>query len=372
MQTSARYLVVWIAVAIPALGYGEQPSPVADLPDPASDHFVDLALVGQTLNDRNAELLADVTLQLAAGERVLGRTHKSGITARSLLQKAIRVALDARDEATLERLTKAAEAGGDQEWVAQIDNLKRLHGGSRDVDPARQITLDSVQPEVFALLQSVHRDLRTAELLRDATLLDNVEQRLASEQIPADQREGLGRLIKQARENLPKEQTPADASLQRLAASSRGWFEEATGIRTPVFIQDPTRPMRPRPDEGGYTDMWKIESGQPSQPPSVDGNGNIWSGSSVRGRRGQIVGRARLTYNAMGHAYWDATYRNQFGSVSSVRALGYDKNWGNAGRTNPGQSLTPEQARAILEWDELSRQGRTRPTLRSDFNKRPN
>jgi len=159
---------------------------------------------------------------------------------------------------------------------------------------------------------------------------------------------------------------PAGGGRGTRTSQTKGWFQEQTGVSTPRPIQalDPSH-ARPRPDQGGYTDMWANESqGGTPQPPFIDGNGNVWSGSAVRGQNGQILARAQLTFNAHGHAYWSTPYQNQWGVAGSVRAPGYDRQFGGGGSANGG--------RALLEWDALNRQGATRPTLMSTMPRRGN
>ena len=149
-------------------------------------------------------------------------------------------------------------------------------------------------------------------------------------------------------------------------SQSKGWVQDSTRITTPKPIQslDPSR-VWPRPDEGGYTGMWDIESrGGNPQPPFIDANGNVWSGSGVHGQQGQLVGRAQLSYNAHGQAFWSSSFRNQWGSASAVRAPGHDRQWGGGAGASDAQRL--------LEWDALNHQGATRPTLMSTMPRRGN
>ena len=62
-------------------------------------------------------------------------------------------------------------------------------------------------------------------------------------------------------------------------------------------------------------------------PPHIDRDGDIWCGSGSGGRSGSAVGKAKLTYDHQGRAYWTSHYRNNYGQVTSpVRANSkYDK-----------------------------------------------
>src|SRR5262245_61010621 len=85
------------------------PLPAVVVDDPAFERYVDMEALAEAWEDRDAEALTDIGLQLAEGERVLLRSHK-GITAEQVLTVAARLAADQRDKKTLQRLSRAAEA----------------------------------------------------------------------------------------------------------------------------------------------------------------------------------------------------------------------------------------------------------------------
>jgi hypothetical protein len=99
--------------------------------DPAFDRLTDLALLGQALNGQDASLLTDAGLQLADAERVLERTHRSGITAHRVLEKATRLAAANGDKATLDRLGRAAERLSDRPLAALVDRARQLPAAAR-------------------------------------------------------------------------------------------------------------------------------------------------------------------------------------------------------------------------------------------------
>src|SRR5205085_2769670 len=78
-------------------------------------------------------------------------------------------------------------------------------------------------------------------------------------------------------------------------------------------------------------------------PPSIDGNGVVYSGSGAGGDVGTPVGRATIQFNQQGLAFWVANYSNVYGSAEPVRAPQYDRPAGNMnlggprpGTGNPG------------------------------------
>jgi len=54
-------------------------------------------------------------------------------------------------------------------------------------------------------------------------------------------------------------------------------------------------------------------------PPSMDANGNIWSGSSRADGKGKYVGKAKLAYGKSGKAYYVSNYTNSWGKVQPTQ-----------------------------------------------------
>jgi len=195
----------------------------ADLSDPAFDAYVDPALLGRAWADHDPALLADAGLQLAEGERVLMRTHKSGIDAEALLELAVKVAADKHDKATLDRLAKAAERQDRKALAGRVAAALKLAGQARSLDPALMISVEDVTPEDFVLFQQNLHDIQDARIAGDRKGLDGVERGLPDlkDRLPAAQIETLKKLASEARSALPADDAPLEAKSDKLLTALR-------------------------------------------------------------------------------------------------------------------------------------------------------
>jgi len=191
--------------------------------DPAFDRYLDLELLERAWSDKNAPLLADVGLQLAEGERVLFRTHKS-VTSDQVLAMAIRTAMERRDVKTLTRLAKAAEALNKAELRAQANGALRLASTSRDADPALALPAERTSPEEFLLLRDTLERIVDAKVMGDVEAL-NILIQLAPKMdgISEAQRKNLVKTATAARDALPKDAgiDPAAETIGKLLEESR-------------------------------------------------------------------------------------------------------------------------------------------------------
>ena len=192
--------------------------------DKAFDQHVDLRLVSDALSTRNASLLTDVALQLAEGERVLLRQHKSGVTSQGLLEKAAKLAIDGQDKTTLDRLMRAAETLQQEDLVQQLATAEKIGGASRATNPALTVSLDSLDLNAVIVIKRLFDAIREAELMGDHHLLDDVESQLKDATDVTDaQRAAIEQLVKQTREAMPPPGTAEDDPIAKLSAASRGW-----------------------------------------------------------------------------------------------------------------------------------------------------
>src|SRR3954447_19886394 len=78
-----------------------QPVPLVDvteLPaDPAFDMYIDLDLLADAWEDKNAPLLTDLGLAMAEGERILQRPRR-GLTAADVFSGAIKTAAELKNQ----------------------------------------------------------------------------------------------------------------------------------------------------------------------------------------------------------------------------------------------------------------------------------
>ena len=97
--------------------------------DPGFDRYVDLALLCQAWDDKDALALSDFALQLREGERILLRPHR-GLSSQQLLQEAARIAAQTQQTEALKRLRKVADTIGSTELKAKLAGAEKLAGRS--------------------------------------------------------------------------------------------------------------------------------------------------------------------------------------------------------------------------------------------------
>ena len=125
-----------------------------ELRDAGFDRYVDLALLCKAWDEKNASVLADVALQFREGERVLLRPHR-GFSSQQLLEEAARIATETKQTEALQRLRKIVEATGSTELKAKLAGAEKLAGEARASDPALQVSIAEMTPDVFAELWEI-------------------------------------------------------------------------------------------------------------------------------------------------------------------------------------------------------------------------
>ena len=96
-----------------------------------------------------------------------------------------------------------------------------------------------------------------------------------------------------------------------------GWLKRASGGR--ISTPKPIRNIAPKglsftPRENSPSYIQVVT------PPSIDANGNVYSGSGSGGSRGRYVGKATIVRNSRGQAYWRSSYSNRYGRAQTRRA----------------------------------------------------
>src|SRR5262249_16162160 len=137
-----------------------------ELRDPAFDRYVDLAQLGQALDSGNAGLVTDLALQLAEGERVLQRSHKS-LSSTRVLKLAIRLAAEKKDTPALDRLRKLVKTRGDKDLEAWFSRVQTLAAGSRKPGSGWLESVEQLDTETLLMLKSYLDRIRQAKLLGD-------------------------------------------------------------------------------------------------------------------------------------------------------------------------------------------------------------
>lgn len=182
---------------------------------------LDISLVGAAIRSRDSALLADLSLQLAEGERVLQRQHVSGVTSADLLKIAVRLAADNRDQQTLERLMKSADRFEGHHLSDQIASLAKLGANSRSPAQSLNIALDALDLDTFVWLKSLLREIEEADLIGDPNLLDGIEWKLNDAAGLSDsQRDALVESVSSIRQSIANGQA-SPPPIARLVAASR-------------------------------------------------------------------------------------------------------------------------------------------------------
>lgn len=210
------------------------------------DRYVDIHLVARAWKNLDAALLTDLALQLAEGERILHRPHKSAITSEKVFKLAAKAAAETKDKASLERLEKVAEAREDKELKTLVAAVRKTLGESRAADPAANVSVENVSAEQFAELRSTAREIKSLELAGDARGLEEMEKQLQeSNRIDEGQKQYLLKLTAAARAAVGEKTDPLAVTLKKLAGESRG-------------VKSNRKEVRARIEEDGWTVVWGI------------------------------------------------------------------------------------------------------------------
>ena len=146
---------------------------VTDVIDPAFDRYVDLALLAPAVEQEDAGILTDLALQAAFGESVLERSHKA-VTSSELASLALKVALESKDDKSLDRLVKLAEKSGNKDLKTQIEMQRKLTSASRAV-PAAMVSLDQMSVEGLKDFKDYSADIKLALRLGDRWKLEEIK-----------------------------------------------------------------------------------------------------------------------------------------------------------------------------------------------------
>jgi uncharacterized membrane protein len=195
-----------------------------NLRDPGFDHYVDLALLCKAWDEKNASALADVALQFREGERVLLRPRR-GFTSQQLLDEAARIAAETKQAEALQRLRKIAETTGSTDLKAKLASMEKLAGPARAADPALQVSIAEMMPQVFAEVWEYFHAIQDAGLTGDTATLKEIQDDLANNtRIPEKQKKYLQKLLQERQATmaaLPESQKQLSQALDKLSDSSR-------------------------------------------------------------------------------------------------------------------------------------------------------
>lgn len=216
--------------------------PEDDLHDAAFDRYVDIHMVADAVDALDASLLTDAGLQLAEGERILGRPHKA-IGSDELLELAAKIAVEGQEKEPIARLKEAAAVLKKKGLAEFIENAEKIGGSSRSIGGGLMVPIDRLRSGCGLLLQEYVDAIRRARLLKNLDSLKRIAEGLDGEaDLPDEHREYLEKILQEAKAATEKTADGSANSLSKLAAASRGWFSDATGIRTP----EPIRKIAPK------------------------------------------------------------------------------------------------------------------------------
>jgi hypothetical protein len=175
----------------------------SDLDDPAFARHVDLLLLGTAWDNHDAALITDIGLQLAGGERILMRPHKE-LKSDSLLEFATHVAGDRKDNVTLLRMKKVAEARKDQRLEALV---ARCTAQAETVDDHPMgNAIEDMSSASLDMHKSAIRKIRSARLAGKGSELDYLDKYFDQQRIlHKSQKEHIDKELAKARGNLQKE-----------------------------------------------------------------------------------------------------------------------------------------------------------------------
>ncbi|MCA9009418.1 MAG: hypothetical protein KDB01_06710 [Planctomycetaceae bacterium] len=255
-----------------------------DLSDPTFERHVNPGLIGLALSSGDTVLLADVALQWTEAEHVLNRLHRSGVTARFLVEKAARLAAKTGDKATLARLARASELTKHADLASQIAAIEKLDRNSRVTEPEWTIDVNGVDSETFGRIRQIRDDIQSAALTSDLVRLRNIASELKTASLPDAAATHLSSLVGQAIESVDTDAAPADDAVRMLIGQTRGICGKCSGTGRYVRGLSIVRCDRcdghgSLPDnDGGYVSGWAMESSTGSS------EGNIQTDSQVKRR----------------------------------------------------------------------------------------
>lgn len=199
---------------------GPDRAPVPDdLQDVAFDRFVDLTAMREALTGTDAGKLADCALLLNRGEQVLHRRHRSGITAEQLMLKAVAVAIERKDDATIDRVAQAAVQDKSESVVTAIDAHRKLSGAARGNGDVFEVDLETVDPDTFADVQSWQLVISEAASMGDVVVLEALRESLSEAMRLTESQKSV--LTERIEHGIEAAADPTGEPLRRLAASSR-------------------------------------------------------------------------------------------------------------------------------------------------------
>lgn len=172
------------------------------LDDPAFRQYVDITLLQPAWVAKDAELLTDIALQLAQGQKVLMRPHKAG-SAEDMLKLASSIATKKGDKDVIARIEKAAKTHNFEDVAGEASKASKLAAAPRKAEPALMVSLDRTKPGDVADFGILVDGVHSAEILGDKAWLDEVDGRVGHyNNLSTSQRDYIKKVIGEARSTM--------------------------------------------------------------------------------------------------------------------------------------------------------------------------
>lgn len=203
---------------------------IAAVNDRTFNQYVDLGELDAAWTYLDAEVLADIGIQLAEAERILFRTHDA-VKSKDILKIAVRTASVTGVKAALDKLKAYAEKTDNGEMVQQIKLASQLAGKSRSVAPS--LSLDDVSLGAFIAYKQAQHDLNAALVIGDLKMLEELNTRVGkyAEKEPAIWKKLSGEVSEQYKNMKalgapsrggPNDVSTATDSLNKISGVTRG------------------------------------------------------------------------------------------------------------------------------------------------------
>ncbi len=206
----------------------------ATLDDPAFQLHLDLKRLGDAYSISDIQTLIDIGLQLQEGELILQRTHHL-FRSSTILDVALRLAIEGEDTESLGRLERAAARTGNKGLAASITLSRQLAGAKRAVMPPLPEPSETLSNSDIALLEDLVRQFEKARALGNRETLVQLQSRLQKSPLEKGEfRTYLETQLVEALANTPElasEEMAGLRALENLSGASRGLSAiQLTGI----------------------------------------------------------------------------------------------------------------------------------------------
>ena len=256
-----KLLCTCVLILCPMIAWAQDTAEdaVFDLSDPVFETFVDIDLLRSAWSSYNASLLTDVAILFQKAEKELFRSHRV-FTSQQLLVKALVLAADVEDTATLERLERIAKANGNNAFATKVAMTAKLAAESRSIEPSIDLSAKAT-PESLHYYSTFADLIKRSRLTGDVQTLEKLEKNLKSvpevrEKMDPAQVESLVKLSAESRAaigDVSEEDLSVGLALEKLVDDSRqyggryGYGGPGMGPRLPI---GPPPGMGPRPPIG--------------------------------------------------------------------------------------------------------------------------